>query len=264
MTAGACVGHHPNGDVPAETGYLCYDHYGQLRAKLLQLPAISNWLHAHIAAGGQPGERISGSRDDPIPLRVDILDIIGPYSRKPAPGEQPLVLLWEDSVLIGVFTTWPDALHARWVEILDSPDIDAEPRRWQVRVTERGGTDQTGEESLRASIMYWARLIYDEARFPWTDRNDLPGLVQWITGHLDWVVVQSWVGDMLTELTRLTGTAHKLVPWRPETMRDKDPCDRCGVRAVVLHVAESTLRCEERLGGCGKATVSTYLKQATA
>lgn len=259
---------HPATDGPAdaEIGWVCNHCWSRLRSLILELPAVANWLHVNQAAGGVGlQDRVSGSSEDPVPLRMDVYDLIGPDSNQPAAATSPDVLLWEDGIVVGVFNAWSEAVEARWLEILDSTDLDADVHRWQVRVTERGGCDQRGEEAVRASLRYWAGRTSAEGGFvwaSWTDRNDLSSLARWLSGHLSFIAGQPWVVEMATELRKLEHAAHATVPWRAVTMRDQDPCPTCGVRAVVLHVADSILRCEERLGGCGKATVSDYLKQS--
>jgi hypothetical protein len=47
------------------------------------MPALAAWLEENIAATSNPnGPKISGSREDPIPLRPDVLDFVGPTSTR--------------------------------------------------------------------------------------------------------------------------------------------------------------------------------------
>lgn len=168
------------------------------------------------------GDRVTGTREDPIPLRTDILDLIGPVAPDPS-----VPVLRQDAA------TW----------------------------------DQLGETSIFDEVRSWCALVETEAAedgqdFTWEDRRTLTGAVAYLTGHLSWVAAQPWVDELIAAVRKLARDAHRVAPWRAETMRDTEPCDRCGVRAVVLHVAESTLVCERRMGGCGKATVSDYLRQS--
>lgn len=250
-------------DRTAEAGFLCLDDYSKLRSQLVALPAVAGWLHVNIAAGGTAGERVSGSRDDPIPLRTDVLDLIGPDSSRYVPASAPVVLLWEDGVCIGLFDNWRDAVTARWSEIVAADGYDVDVHRWRVAVTDKRGCDQTGDESLRAVVDYWARRLWAEGGFPWPDCNDLTGLVAFLAGGLDWIAAQDWVGELVADVTRATRTAHRLVPWRAETRRDPDPCPRCSRPAVVLHLAAGESRCEKRAGGCGRRQpLSEYVLNA--
>lgn len=87
-----CVGRHPNIPddqyPPREVGLLCHDCYRRLRHNVTHLPALVTWLEVNIAAGSSSAlddQRVTGGGDDaPIPLRLDVLDLTGPYA--PDPG----------------------------------------------------------------------------------------------------------------------------------------------------------------------------------
>jgi len=251
---------------PADIGQLCLDHWSQLRCALLELPAVAGWLHANVAAGGVAGEtRVSGSREDPIPLRVDVLDLIGPDSLRPAvttPDDQagceafratlgyyatlvhvdggfafpPLTVIRLDGAQVGEYADADVAADVlgrlRW----RSRRL-VHPARWQARVV--------------------------SGRSGWADLASLPALVGWLAEHLLWVAGQPWVGEFAVEVRGLGVRAHAVAPWRPEIRRDPDPCPRCGRRSVVLHLAAGESRCERRAGGCGrKQPLSEYVLNA--
>lgn len=277
MSDALCVGDHGDAPTQADVGYLCVRCFSRLRNSLLQLPAVATWLEVNIAATGNPnGERVSGSSEDPIPLRPDVLDLVGPDSRKyaiPDPNHLPLFLLWEDGLIIGYYGTWQEAQVARVDEMrlagveepviaaVVHPDVEStEPpekvaaarERWQVRPVERGGIDQRGEDSFHNTLITWAKLVATEGPFAWTDRNDTTGLVAWLSGHLSWIAGQPWVDEFAADIRKLSSDAHRVAPWRPEHRRLDDPCTACGVRAVVAHIGEGHRQCEKRAGGCGK------------
>lgn len=79
-----CVGRHED-PVGRDVGYLCTWCFTRMRRTLTELPAMVIWLEAHLAAGGSASERVSGTREDPIPLRLDILDLIGPQTTSAQP-----------------------------------------------------------------------------------------------------------------------------------------------------------------------------------
>lgn len=258
----ACVTHRGD-ETEAQAGLLCWDCFDRLRKTLVQLPAIATWLEVNIAATGNPnGERVSGTSEDPIPLRPDVLDLIGPDSRKYAVTDEsqiPYFLLWEDGLVIGSFASWREALQARWDEIVASDDLDPVVSRWRIAVTERGGYDQRGEDSFHNTLITWAKLVAEEGPFAWTDRNDTTGLVSWLAGHLSWIAGQPWVDEFAADVHKLASDAHRVVPWRPEQRAAEDPCATCGVRAVVINLGDGYRQCEKRAGGCGKReTLSEY------
>lgn len=279
-----CAGLHRDTPPEPEIGALCLRCWSRLRSTLVGLPAVATWLEVNLAVQGNPGaERVGGSRNDPIPLRVNVLDLIGPDSRRfvePDPDHLPLFLLWEDGLVVGYYGTWRDAQQARVEEMrlagVEAAVIDlivrqhtrlelresevptaklvAARERWQIRPTQPGGTDQQGADAFRAALMFWARTIGTESGAGWRDiaAADLSTLVGWISARLSWVAEQEWVGEFLTDLTTMTAAAHKVAPWRPERRHDTQPCPACNVRAVVLHIAEGISRCERGAGGCGR------------
>lgn len=264
-----CAGSHEPDDMqPAEAGTLCVRCYTSLRKQLDMLPKIERWLWVNEAAGGTPGERVSGTSEDPIPLRLDVLDLVGPDSRKPARTVVPEFLVWADGTLVGSFTSWRDAeqvQHAMWAQYMLAPYSEEAKLRVQIRPVERGGSDQRGAESFRATLVYWAGKLRDEHGKPWPDDHDTTyGLTRYLLADLLWIAEQDWAADMLAEITRTTATAHQTAPWKAMTRRDRDEvCEHCGARAIVVHLSEGLARCEKGLGGCGKnRVVSEYLERA--
>lgn len=287
-----CVGQHDEPE-EAENGYLCHRCFSRMRSSLLELPEIAAWLEENIAAGGPAGEKVTGSREDPIPLRVDITDLIGPDSRSfPKGATTPRFLLWDGTTLIADYGSWREAerawrevMHAHgvpvhvvamlarpftrdeWVALADADKMamDAAHGRWQIRPTEVGGSDQHGEEAFRAELFHWVRVVTEEnPEFTWPDRCDLiVPLVQWLTGHLSWIVQQPWVDEFIDGIRQLAVRAHRVAPWRAEVIRDKrNPCGSCDVMAVVIKMAEGKTVCEPRLGGCGRTIVWDHDRKA--
>jgi hypothetical protein len=283
-TPPGCIGRHD--DPPAaEVGYLCLRCFSRLRSALLEIPAIATWLHVNLAAGGAPGEKVSGSREDPIPLRVDVLDLIGPDSlRFVAPVEDqplPAFMLWDTGVLIGYYPTWREAATARSQEMrlagvepdvirlvtgrpsrkelrdagIPEAKLAAARERWQIRPTERGGCDQRGEDAFRAALRYYSARVSEQAGISWADwydRNDLTGLVDWLAKNLTWIVEQEWVTEFAETLEQLTRQAHRIAPWKAHIVRDREPCESCGVAAIIVRMAEGRSICEPNIGGCGR------------
>lgn len=214
-----CVLHEDGPE--ATVGYLCVQCFSRLRSTLLSLPAVATWLEVNIAAGGVPGERVSGSREDPIPLRVDVTDLIGPVAPNPT----------------AAFTR-DDEGRLTWEAL-----------------------DQAGEPSIFDELRSWALLVREETQATWTgdDRHTLTGAVTFLSARLSWIAEQPWVDEFYGKVTLLHTQAHRVVPWRPELRQIKEPCEDCGVRAMVAHIAEGFRRCEKHAGGCGRRkTLSKY------
>lgn len=146
-----CLGRHDE-PVEAEQGWLCLKCYGRLRTQLVELPAIAAWLYVNQATTQRAaGDRVSGSSEDPIPLRVDVLDLIGPAARNAAhaarlsfengtfddqqgdPGIEPFLRAWAERLHWDHEVPWPDdttisgfvgylTADLRWIS--DQPWVD--------------------------------------------------------------------------------------------------------------------------------------------
>lgn len=202
-----CIGKHEDAQEAATVGYLCARCFSRLRRSVLELPAIAAWLHVNLAAGGVAGERVGGTKEDPIPLRLDVLDLIGPVAPDPSAA------------------LFRDMEH------------------------------QHGDPSMYDEMRSWAALVEEESGFEWDDRATLVGAVSYLAGHLSWIVAQPWVDEFADKVSDLSRRAHRIAPWRAEVIRDKRPCETCGVAAICNRMAEGRSVCEKRLGGCGRTIV---------
>lgn len=94
----ACIGKHPD-PVERTIGYICFVCFSRIRRQLIELPAVEIWLQAHIAANGAAVEdRVSGSREEQIPLRLDVLDLIGPTATNSAKPFNPYYSIPDDQL----------------------------------------------------------------------------------------------------------------------------------------------------------------------
>lgn len=139
---------HGDSDVDATVGYLCVQHFSRLRSSLLELPAIAGWLHCRIATGGSSlTERVSGSSDDPIPLRLDVLDLIGPVAPNPTEA-----LIRDPETQAG------------------EPSMFDELRSWACLVEDESGFDDwTDRRTLVGSVAYLTGHLSWVAGQPWVD-----------------------------------------------------------------------------------------------
>ncbi|PZG38100.1 hypothetical protein C1I98_24650 [Spongiactinospora gelatinilytica] len=55
---------------------ICRWGLARLRRDVQAAPVLLEWLRHHIAPAGGTGERVSGSREAPVPLRLDVLCMI--------------------------------------------------------------------------------------------------------------------------------------------------------------------------------------------
>lgn len=209
-----CVTHHDEA-VEATVGLLCVKCFSRLRSSLLELPAVATWLEVNIAAAGQAEERVSGSREDPIPLRLDVTDLVGP--------EAPT----------------PTAALTR--DVYDQLTPEA--------------LDQAGGPSMLDELRSWAALVEEETGTDWDERTTLTGAVGYLAAHLSWVAGQPWVDEFAAALAKLHRDAHRVAPWRATIIRDREPCETCGVAAIIVRMSEGRTVCEKAAGGCGRVIV---------
>lgn len=59
---------------PQHGSLLCGSHYGRLAHTLSDMPRVYRWLHTCLATTRSHDDRITGTRNPPVPLRVDIID----------------------------------------------------------------------------------------------------------------------------------------------------------------------------------------------
>ncbi|GGK90772.1 hypothetical protein Ppa06_57550 [Planomonospora parontospora subsp. parontospora] len=68
-----------SGPRQAVSGHLtCTSCLTRCRRDLAGMPAIVHWLGLHTIPGGAGGEKVSGSREKPVPVRLDVLAAISP------------------------------------------------------------------------------------------------------------------------------------------------------------------------------------------
>lgn len=196
-----CVGNHQPSDKPdwqwpqATAGLLCARCRTRLSSLLIQMPSLAAWLEENIAAGGNPnGPKISGSRDDPMPLRPDVLDYIGPTAAREISRTRTLMQ--------SHFTQQP--------------------------------AEQYGEPSLLDVIGSWCLVVSEDRNDDWPPRNDLATLCRWLHSQLDWICAQNWVDDLLANLQDTARKAERLAPRDPEHRWLKPPCPSCNRKALVF------------------------------
>ncbi|MFI6909732.1 hypothetical protein ACIBKY_51315 [Nonomuraea sp. NPDC050394] len=78
MTTSLCIGPRCGGQEgprEADTGRLiCAGCTSRLRRDIGITPTLQRWLGHHLAPGAGAGPKVSGSRDAPVPVRIDVID----------------------------------------------------------------------------------------------------------------------------------------------------------------------------------------------
>ena len=91
---------------PEPYGRICYGCRGSVRADLADLPALYARLRRSLLpASTGPSQPLTGTREMPLPVRVDVLDLIG----RAAPGDGVVDLhgdQWGLVPIIAVLSAW--------------------------------------------------------------------------------------------------------------------------------------------------------------
>jgi len=268
-----CVGNHQPSDNPdwqwptATTGLLCHRCRSRLSSLLIQMPSLAAWLEENIATSSNPnGPKISGSREDPIPLRPDVLDFVGPDSLKAAVTPDaaiPEYIVYADRRHVESCPTWREAELVRDTMMrqlgLDPNDKKARySGRVDIRPTLPGGSDQCGEDAFRALLRYWAGEIHALRGVDWPTQHDISSMARWIHSQLDWLTTWPRVSEIIEELSEISRKAERLAPRDPEHRWLKPPCPSCNRKALVFTRGVG-VACETKIGGCGRTWTDTEM-----
>lgn len=182
---------------------------------LPQLPA------ALVPGSAGEGPRVTGSRDAPMPLRLSVLNLLG-----------------------------PSAGRDRRMSVADGLDPG----------DHRSGEMQHGEEPLPSVLRYWARLVA-EARSMTAPTDGalhsmrrLLALRSFLARHHDWITAQHWAGEYAADVHAAWRTCRSVLgtwPLKPEHC-DGVFCPRCDAAALYRIAGQDGRLCDLSAGGCGK------------
>jgi hypothetical protein len=162
-------------------------------ARLWELRDLHALLGAAVELGQSGSERVSGSREVPVPLRLEPLDLMARADQ----ADRPLFvrgLLGLDDAQVGSLSV-ATVLQTRCVEMSALLDGDAE--EWLTR------------------------------------RPDVPHMVSWLSRHLSWAWSDyPDVADLADEVTTLTYSMRALLNVSRKPIYLKDPCPSCSYRAL--------------------------------
>ncbi|TLQ45778.1 hypothetical protein [Streptomyces marianii] len=197
-----------------------------LRAMLTELPRQLPLLAQLLRPGGGPAQRGgTGRAHSPLPVRLDVLDLLGPGQVVPLEdphGDQsdgipiaPLVYGW-----------------ARYIA-QQHPSVSRD----------RHGTIQIrpcdGPASHRG--------------------NGIAAWCAWLTAYVPYVCTQPWVAAMHEQLEQLLSQIRSKTGSRPGRTDRDAPCPECACFALVSIHGDPTVRCE----ACGTAlTAAEYAEHA--
>lgn len=207
----------------------CARHHAR---RLSELATLAGRLQAMLGRGQAAGDRVSGSREPPLPVREAILSFLGPAAASLAGLEPPT-----------------------------SRSIDWGLDDWR-------GSPQHGPDPLLDLLASWCRCVAEErsmtapgpsrqlvaaARYAGRaePRASVGELVSWLQRHHEWATEQPWADDYAEEVFQAWCTARSLADaWeRPEPI-DGVPCPDCDLQALYRQPGGDRF-CNRTVGGCG-------------
>ncbi|TMR91299.1 hypothetical protein [Nonomuraea basaltis] len=247
----------------AEPGLaICRWGLARLRRDIQTTPALLDWLAHHIAPTGAAGERVSGSREAPVPVRLDILCMI---------QEGAVPYRGDDDDQIG------------------PPSIPSTVKTWAWLLCEHRGIAY----QARATVAELAGLLARHAEWcatrPWIDdmmadfarlRRCAHGLAPWSV-HVQRLGLPCWRCGAQGTLTRTAGESwiecdssvngcgclwsfeeHQALA-AAASRRLPVGCPNCGMRSL-LRASRIVIGCDRRLDGCGRRWTQSDLTGALA
>ncbi len=252
---------------------VCDTCRGRIRAGLEQIPA----LYARIdpTPGSGAGQRISGTLDTPLGVRVGALDQLTPVPSTLAAR----TAVGCDDHLVPVVRTWYETRDVRRLDTttLDVVDVPEEIQRREVRYGDGGrltpnpngvgrtyrstpaewveAGDQTGETPVAVWLDSWVR---DWITYRPQHREHLPvptvdRLTDWLLDRLDWALdnhpaIDEFAADLRHQLAVLR-TVTGDVAARPE-YKDGVVCrsEACDMKALYRKAGDDWIEC----AACGR------------
>lgn len=209
---------------PGTDAVLCPACVYQLRAWLRELPLHLPLLAASLQPDTGPAQRSgSGRAHAPLPLRLDVLDLIGPGH--PVPLDDP-----HGDQSAGIPMT---ALLYGWARYIaaEHPAV----RR-----------DQHGTQHSAPCDGAWAR-----------QGTGVPGLCAWLTAYLPYAATREWVDELHQQIGELVERVRRITHTTPRRHSKQAPCPVPDCQAFALTGTEDQLHITCQACG-GRLTPEEY------
>lgn len=240
-------------------GMACDSCRRRLDSTLVEIGNLHAELPDHLERGQTNGQRVSGSREAPLPLRVEPLDLSMPARAGSVVDdvvqqydvvERTINHTYFVAQDVGMWIT--DEVHV-WQKRPKTKDVDGETKP----VLGPAG-DQVGHQSVLTLLDSWVR--------DWRDTRDMrehlpvpagASLVSWLRTRLDWACDHHTAIDAFNqEMRDLRGALRKALgvsDTRPELL--DVPCRKCEWRSLAHLPGEDRVEC----GHCGDlSTLDEY------
>ncbi len=197
---------------PAEDGaHACTACTHRIRGWLTDLPRQLPYLEASLRLdGGTTQGRPSGRAHAPLPLRLDVLSLLGP-------GQLLLV-------------------HDPHGDQTDEVPLTTMLIGWAQYIAEQHPAvvvDRAGEGHIAPCEGPWPRSGHSVA-----------GWCRWLAAYLPYAVTQPWIGELHEQLQDLLGRCRAITRLAPGRRPQLAPCPRCEMFALVARDDEWETICE--------------------
>lgn len=204
----------------------------RLASRLWELRDLASLLPAALSPGRGEPQRVSGTRDAPLPLRVGALDRAAPARDGSVQDHWlPKVRTWFDPTIRDAdgfdFGGWHREL------LYD----EAGNPQWT------GARDQDGTVSVAAVLDSWARDWSETLDLP-LPAPEVPALVSWLTLHLPLAVDRHpAIEEFASEVTSTLYAVRALLNVSKAPIYLADACPSCKVAALKRFPGEMDVEC---------------------
>lgn len=204
----------------------------RIPARLWELRDLASLLPAALNPGRSGHQRVSGSREAPLPLVVAALDRGAP-ARVDSVRDQlvPMVRTWFDVGRVDSDSFWFHGWHRDLVR-----DEAGRPRLTVAH-------DQDGVPSVAAVLDSWARDWSETFDLP-LPTADVPALVSWLSRHLAYAIDHHpAIDEFAAEVTTTLYAVRALLNVSRAPIHLADACPSCGVTALKRFPGELKTEC---------------------
>lgn len=202
---------------PGTEAHACQACTHRMRGYLATIVAELPELQACLRPGAAPtGGRGAGRAHSPMPLRLDVLNLLGPgyIGTVREPGEQtgvlpllPLLDWWTNYIARQHFTAWRTG-GTVWMAPCEGAATQAERPSCSCRSQRRPRRARSAEQVIAA----WCR---------------------WLAAYLPYAITQPWVHQLDGDLAEAVAAVRDITRSVPQRHVRLAPCPRCEVTAMV-------------------------------